>query len=260
MVNIEELRKKYQEINNPGGSGGNNDFLSKFFMMDEGTSVVRVLPAKSDDKEFYAETAIHRINDKNYHCPRVKEQKCPVCDEYYALWKEINAIGKDTPEGRQLADLARQIKARKRYYMNVVDRRDNSVKILSVGQKLFGKVLDCFFDEDFGDITDLKEGWDFKIVKDTQGQWPNYDKSSPKPKQSPAGSDAENAQFMDEVHDIHGLVKIAAYDELKNLMLEMNAARGNHSAPVASASTEATQAPTEDADDYMSHLKDLKVD
>jgi len=257
MVNIEQLRKKYAEINNPGGGGG-SDFLSKFFMMDEGTSVVRVLPSKSDEKEFYAETAIHRLNDKNYHCPRVKDEKCPVCDTYYNMWKEINAIGKDTPKGKEMADLARQIKARKRYYMNVVDRRDNSVKILSVGQKLFGKVLDCFFDEDFGDITDLKEGWDFKIVKDTQGQWPNYDKSAPKPKQSPAGSDAENATYIDELHDIHGLVKIAAYDELKGLMMELEAATKGTHPDVIAAEQPAAQAT--DEDDYMSHLKDLKVD
>ena len=255
MVNIEQLRKKYAEINNPGG-GGNSDFLSKFFMMDEGTSVVRVLPAKDEaEQEFYAETAIHRLNDKNYHCPRVKGGKCPVCDTYYNMWKEINAIGKDTPKGKELQELARQIKSRKRYYMNVVDRRDESVKILSVGQKLFGKVLDCFFDEDFGDITDLKEGWDFKIVKDTQGQWPNYDKSSPKPKQSAAGSDAENAKWMDELHDIHGLVKVADYDELKGMMMELEAeAKGTHPDVIASQ----TQSP--DDEDYMAHLKDLKVD
>ena len=70
MVNIEQLRKKYEQINNPGG-GANADFLSKFFMMDEGTSLVRVLPSKDEDSEFYAETAIHRLNDKNYHCPRI---------------------------------------------------------------------------------------------------------------------------------------------------------------------------------------------
>jgi len=257
MVNIEQLRKKYAEINNPGGSGGNSDFLSKFFMMDEGTSVVRVLPAKEGtDTEFYAETAIHRLNDKNYHCPRVKGGKCPVCDTYYNMWKEINAIGKETPKGKELQDLARQIKSRKRFYMNVVDRRDESVKILSVGQKLFGKVLDCFFDEDFGDITDLKEGWDFKIVKDTQGQWPNYDKSSPKPKQSSAGSDAESAKWMDELHDIHGLVKVADYDELKGMMMELEAAsKGTHPDVIA-----AENAPAADDDDYMSHLKNLKVD
>ena len=161
MVNLDELRKKYDAIQKAqSGGGGNDDFLKKFFMMEEGTSVIRVLPAKEDsDNEFYAETAIHRINDKNYHCPRVKGGDCPVCDLYYRLWKV------EGPMKDEAQDLARQIKPRKRYYMNVVDRRDSSVKILSMGMKLFGKILDCFFDEDYGDITDLKEGWDFKVIK-----------------------------------------------------------------------------------------------
>ena len=255
MVNIDELRKKYAEINNQGG-GGNSDFLSKFFMMDEGTSVVRVLPAKDETtQEFYAETAIHRLNDKNYHCPRVKGDKCPVCDTYYNMWKEINSIGKESAKGKELQELAKQIKSRKRYYMNVVDRRDESVKILSVGMKLFGKILDCFFDEDFGDITDMQEGWDFKIVKDTQGQWPNYDKSSPKPKQSVAGSDAENAKWLESLHDIHGLVKVADYDELKLMMTELEA---SVKGPQPETVTSDAQAP--DDEDYMAHLKDLTVD
>tara|TARA_R110000824_G_scaffold61487_3_gene163521 strand:- start:11 stop:793 length:783 start_codon:yes stop_codon:yes gene_type:complete len=260
MVNIDELRKKYAEINNQGG-GANSDFLSKFFMMEEGTSVVRVLPSKDEGKEFYAETAIHRLNDRNYHCPRVKGDKCPVCDTYYNMWKEINAIGKETPKGKELQDIARQIKSRKRFYLNVVDRRDESVKILSVGQKLFGKVLDCFFDEDFGDITDLGEGWDFKIVKDTQGQWPNYDKSAPKPKQSPAGSDKECAVWMDELHDIHGLVKVATYDDLKALMMELEAVHTDTHPDIIAAQEASTAGDASNTDeDYMSHLKDLKVD
>ena len=60
MVNINELRKKYEQIQNAQQGGGNSDFLKKFFMMEEGTSVVRVLPGKGED-EFYTETAIHRI-------------------------------------------------------------------------------------------------------------------------------------------------------------------------------------------------------
>ena len=255
MVNLNELRKKYEQINNPGS--GNADFLSKFFMMDEGTSVVRVLPWKDENAEFYAETAIHRLDDKNYHCPRVKGDKCPVCDTYYDLWKQINSIGKDSPEGKELQEMARGIKARKRYYLNVVDRRDEKVKILSVGQKLFGKVLDCFFDEDFGDITDLKEGWDFKIVKDTQGQWPNYDKSAPKPKQSGAGSDSEVATWMDELHDIHGLVKIADYDDLKQMMLSLTGAPDPKTIEEIEASA---PAETDSDDDYLAHLKNLNVD
>ena len=78
MVNLDELRKKYEQIQKAQSGGGNDDFLKKFFMMEEGTSVIRVLPPKEEGSEFYAETAIHRINDKNHHCPRVKGGDCPV--------------------------------------------------------------------------------------------------------------------------------------------------------------------------------------
>jgi len=251
MVNLDELRKKYDQIQKAqSGGGGNDDFLKKFFMMEEGTSVIRVLPSpEGSEQEFYAETAIHRINDKNYHCPRVKGHDCPVCDLYYRLWKV------EGPMKDEAQDLARQIKPRKRYYMNVVDRRDESVKILSMGMKLFGKILDCFFDEDYGDITNLTEGWDFKVVKDTQGQWPNYDKSAPKPKQSSAGSDKQIAEWMDELHDIHGLVKLPEYDELKNLAMEMEGLVTGR--PTGNVS-EAVRQEEEGDEDYIAHLKSLK--
>jgi len=249
MVNIDELRKKYEQIQNAQQGGGNQDFLKKFFMMEEGTSVVRVLPSpEGDENEFYTETAIHRIDDRNHHCPRVKGQDCPVCDLYYRLWKM---------DADSAHDVARQIKPRKRYYMNVVDRRDGSVKILSVGMKLFGKILDCFFDEDYGDITDLKKGWDFKVVKDTQGQWPNYDKSSPKPKSTSAGTPKEMSEWMDELHDIHGLVKVATYDDLKKMAMEIEAVVTGR--PDPSMAHEETEDSTDD-EDYISHLKSLNVE
>jgi hypothetical protein len=254
MVNLDELKKKYEQIQRAqsGGGGNSDDFLKKFFMMDEGTSIIRVLPSpEGTEQEFYAETAIHRINDKNYHCPRVKGHDCPICDLYYKLWKV------EGPMKDEAQDLARQIKPRKRYYMNVVDRRDESVKILSMGMKLFGKILDCFFDEDYGDITDLQEGWDFKVVKDTQGQWPSYDKSAPKPKQSAAGSGKQIAEWMDELHDIHGLVKLPEYDELKKLALEMESIVMDRPTPQTFSADESSD---EDGDDYIAHLKNLKND
>lgn len=254
MVNLDELKKKYEQIQRAqsGGGGNSDDFLKKFFMMDEGTSIIRVLPSpEGTEQEFYAETAIHRINDKNYHCPRVKGHDCPICDLYYKLWKV------EGPMKDEAQDLARQIKPRKRYYMNVVDRRDESVKILSMGMKLFGKILDCFFDEDYGDITDLQEGWDFKVVKDTQGQWPSYDKSAPKPKQSAAGSGKQIAEWMDELHDIHGLVKLPEYDELKKLALEMESIVMDRPSPQTFSADESSD---EDGDDYIAHLRNLKND
>ena len=240
MVNIEELRKKYNQINKQPAAD-TQDFLKKFLMMEEGTTQVRILPAKNPDDNFYAETGIHRINDKNYHCPRVKGDDCPLCDLSFKLWNSKE-------QGNM--DIARQIKARKRFYLNAVERETGDVKILSVGIKLFSKILDCFFDDDYGDITDLKTGNDFKIVKDKSGEWPNYDKSSPKPAKSPAGNDMEVATWMDQLHDIQGLVKVASYEELKitgeDIVEQVKAVASN-----------STEAPAEE-EDYLSHLKGLE--
>ena len=251
VINLDELRKKYEEVTQQT-SGAKNDFLSKFLITKEGTSLVRILPAKEDEENFYAETAIHRIeNDegqwRNHHCPRIRGDKCPLCDLYYALWKT------DSEENH---NLARSIKARKRYYLNAVDRSEGKVKILSIGMKLFGKILDCFFDDDYGDITDLEKGYDFKIVKDTVGQYPNYDKSSPKPRSSKTGTDSEVATWMDELHDIHNLVKIATYDELKQISMVMEAKAVGMGGTTESSS----ESVDGDSDDYLSHLKSLDVD
>ena len=208
-IDLDALRAKHEALSNPQG-GANSDFLNNFIQIQEGTNLVRVLPGKDDDTLFYAETKIHRVTDengnvKNYHCRKMHNEPCPLCDTYFSLWKEPN---KDE-------DLARQIKPRSRYYMNVVNRETGEVKILSIGVILFKKIIASMLDEDFGDITDPATGHDFKIVKIMEGQWPKYDQSQPRPKSSEAGSKAEIAAWMESLHDIHALVKLEDYEDVK---------------------------------------------
>jgi hypothetical protein len=210
-IDLNALRLKHEQLNNPQ-SGNNTDFLKKFYQIPEGTNAVRILPWKDDEKEFYAETKIHRVtgpdgNVKNHHCRKIHGESCPMCDLYYALWK----TGRKEDE-----DLARQIKPRARYYMNILDRESGEVKILSIGVILFKKIIGAMLDEDFGDITDIEAGHDFKIVKEMDGQWPKYDQSAPRPKSSPLGNKSEIATSMDTLHNIHELVKLEDYEDVKN--------------------------------------------
>jgi len=202
-IDLEALRKKHEELNKKSGGGGSNDFIKNFYQVKDGSNNVRILPWKSEDKQFYAETKIHRIpmengQVKNVHCRKVHNEKCPLCDLYYSLWK----TGKKEDEA-----LARQIKPRSRYYMNFMDRDTSEVKILSIGEILFKKIVAAMIDPDFGDITDPDKGHDFKIVKQMEGQWPRYDQSQPRPKSSPLGTKAEIAKVMETLHDNHALVK-----------------------------------------------------
>lgn len=240
-IDLDKIRALHTQLSAQGSS--DNNFINNFYQISEGTNTVRILPSNEDEKDFYAMTKIHRVPTtegqvKNIHCRRVHGEACPVCDLYFGLWK----TGRKEDE-----DLARQIKARDRYYMNVVDRDSSEVKILSVGIILFKKIISAILDEDFGDITDVDKGHDFKIIMYKEGQWPKYDQSQPRPKSEPAGSGADVASWMEELHDIYSLVKLEDYEELKKIS-ESLAVQGTVSTP------KKEESPVSD-DEYLTRLK-----
>ena len=186
--------------------------MNNFLVINEGSQYIRILPWKDDEHEFYASTKIHRVkladgNDKYFHCRRIHGEACPLCDAYHGLW----SLSKENTD--EHANTARTIQPRDRFYMNVVDRESGEVKILSVGQILFNKIITTMLDDDYGDITDPETGHDFKIVKVIEGQWPKYDQSGPRPKSEPSGEPLEQAAWMEGLHDIHALVKLEDFSE-----------------------------------------------
>ena len=222
-IDLEAIRQKHEEI--AKGPGGGGDFsIENFLQLQEGSNVVRILPGKDEDTEFYAETKIHRISFpssqdgltvgkiRNVHCRQVHGEKCPICELYYGLWK--TGVQEDE-------ELARRIKGRARYYLNAVERDTGKVKILSIGIMIFQKLLNTILDEDYGDITDLKTGHDFKIVKIMDGQFPKYDQSQARPKPTEAGSKAEVAEWMDTLHDVQALVKREDYEDVLKVAEEI---------------------------------------
>jgi len=247
-IDLEKLREKHAELTRQG-TGGGQDFLNNFIQLKEGTNLVRILPGKDDETEFYAETKIHRITSeegqvRNFHCLKIHGENCPLCDSYYGLWKTGSKDDEAT---------ARLIKPRSRYYMNTVDRDTGEVKILSVGIMLFQKIVGAMLDEDYGDITDLTEGHDFKIIKTMEGQWPKYDQSAPRPKSSPAGSDAETAAWMDSLHAIHDLVKKEDYSEVKQVAVTILPSLSYEEPSMRSAPAEESTVGTDD--EYLERLK-----
>lgn len=250
-LNMIELRAKLNELKGVNNNR-NFDFLEKFYNPPEwndtlaSRSTMRILPGKktesNNSESFFTETLLHKINGKNYHCPRKIGRPCPVCEYNRALWA--------TEKDENIA-IARDLKAKKRFYMNVIARErivanketgENEVRlndgplIYSCGVKVFEKILKFIVDEEYGDITNLIEGYDFQVRKEKQGDWPNYDDSRALKNSSIAGSEDEIATWMDNLHDLNTLIRHESYDDLK---LQLDIYRGVANDPFASEQSKA---------------------
>lgn len=181
-----------------------------------GKYTVRFLPQQSSDGFFYKEAAQHKVGDNYFFCPKIEGDPCPVCEVYRKLW-DINTDASK--------ELAREIKPRKQFLYNIIVKdeagqpTDNPTKIETYmsGKKLYDKLMDYFFDPDYGDLTDVEEGYDFVINKEQGAQgFPNYDNSRPRPKHSPLHDDDEIIEsILEGVKDLDKEIEYKSYEELK---------------------------------------------
>ncbi len=230
-LNISELKAKLNELKG-GNASKNYDFMKKFYNPPDwnetlaARSTIRILPgainSSGENSVFFTETLLHKINGKNYHCPKKIGQPCPICEYNRALW---------ATEDQENIKIARELKAKKKFYMNVIARerevidektgdkqlmKNNGPLIYSCGVKVFEKILKFMVDEDYGDITDLENGYDFQIRKEKQGEWPNYDDSKARKDPSPAGTKEEIEEWMNNLHDLSILIRHESYNEIKH--------------------------------------------
>lgn len=208
-TDLDKLRQLYEKSTSGGGG-----FTSNFWKPKDGENIIRILPPDDDEDVFYKETGAHSVRGQFFlWCPRLESgKKCPFCEE---TRRRYNA-GTDLD-----VEIGRKIKSRKLYLYNIVDRKDeedpNKVHVYMSGKKVWEKILSYYFDEDYGALDDVDSGYDFKLIKKTQGEFPNYDDSRPLPKPSPLSDDKEEvASILSSKEDLSSFVEVKSYDELKS--------------------------------------------
>lgn len=285
-LDLSELRSELKRVSvAPGQQGGGGGFLDNFVKMPEsdGLVVVRLLPSKTGKvRDIYQSTRIHSINNRKLHCPRELlgerwQGLCPICDYYNWLWKESKVRGKE--EAIAMQTEARGIKPVERYYLNCIVRSQtgnyrnnqpnklNTPLILSVGKQVFARVLRAMLgsEEDMepalGDVTDVMEGRDFKILKKTKkgndGQQYPYYEDSKFLDPTPLGSPQQQQEWLAGLFDLKSLREMKTPDELKR---EVRIHRGVEKDPtvgydlselgIGSAPTAKAQAPSQFQEEY----------
>lgn len=246
-LDIGSLQNDYKTLKATEGSGGS--FLENFVRMPEGKGsvVMRLLPPAPkgafgrDDNPFYLVTALHRVNGKSLHDIREYVNgkwvgRNPICEYMRHLWKESEQAA--PAEAEQKRNLYRQIKPIERYYYNVIVREERAEdgtvkknvgpKILSVGKTVHEIILRGILGDkemnqpQLGDVTDFKNGYDFKLVKTIRKSgdqsFPNYE-GSHFLEQSPAGDPDECKRWMENLHDLKALRILKTYEELEHELL-----------------------------------------
>lgn len=247
-LNLNALSNEYKDIKSTESSSGGS-FLENFVKMPEGKGsvVLRILPPAPDgmfgrdDNPFFQATRIHKVNGKSLHDPREKVNgkwsgENPIGDYLRWLWKESEQASPD--ERDRMQALYRELKPIDRYYYNVIVRsetddngnvkKDVGPKILSVGKTVHEAILRGILGDKemnqpkLGDVTDFKNGRDFKLVKTIRksgdNTYPNYE-SSHFLDESPAGDPDQCKQWMENLHDLKSLRVLKPAEELENELM-----------------------------------------
>lgn len=211
--NLDALREAYE--NRSKGGGGFKFWKPKNF----GRYLIRFLPPKDPDGLFFKETAQYKLGDNYFFAPYIEGEPDPVYEYYKALYKK----GTD-----DAIALAKEIKPRKQYLYNIVVKEENgeepenpsAVQVYMSGKNLFETLMDYFMDDDYGDLTDVEDGYDFQLIKE-QGDlgFPNYKKSKPKKNSSPLFDDPDQIEeVLKNIKDLDAEVEYKSYDELKEAL------------------------------------------
>ena len=238
-LNIGDINQESRRLSADGQNS--NNFLNNFVRMPEGNGAVtlRFLPP-SKGASFYCATRTHRMNGRNVHCPRELEGsrwlgQCSVCEYYNWLWRESEKDGVSADEADAFQTKARSIKPIERYYYNVIVRSQigaNGETEENVGPKIYscGKTVHKMIiraivgDEELGesplgDISDLVEGRDFKLIKRMRKSgsqsYPNYNESKFL-EASPLGTKDSAKEWLAGLHDLSSLRSLKTEEELKH--------------------------------------------
>jgi len=116
-------------------------------------------------------------------------------------------------------ELAKKLYPKMRTYALVLVRGEESegLRLWSFGKGIYQDLLKTMMDPDYGDITDIENGFDIKItVTKTPGKKWADTSIMPRPKQSPLGTKKEIEKIMSNVPDLNDLFELQSYEQIEN--------------------------------------------
>lgn len=205
MAISEKLRKKLEKRKAELAKGSGE---YKTIILKSGTTRLRLLPV-GPDEDFAQEVTQFFINGSSVVSPATFGEPCAIMEMYNELKSSDNESDQE---------LAAEFKPTRRYYAPAIAYTDDkgteidgSPKLVILPASVYNSLIDLMLDDENGDFTDPKEGYDIKIKKEGQGkQGTTYSVLACKPTKLAK-------QYAKEIFDPEEMTRalVLSYDETK---------------------------------------------
>ncbi len=261
-VDLDALRKKLAQL-----SGQNSKKNLTWRPQKDEESTVRLISFPDNDGQPFKERWFYYNigNNPGLLAPHQFGKPDPI-------QSLINKLRSD--DTKESYELAKQLYPKMRSYAPVVVRgeEDKGVRLWGFGKTVYQELLKTMLDSDFGDITDIKNGFDIKVsVSQPAGQTYASTTVRPRPKSTPLASDAKQVkEWTDSIPDLDELYTTKSYDELERIInawlsgpedetettANVDVVRGQ-TAPLTETAATATSTTFQDLDDAFADLDSM---
>jgi len=214
-TNLNLLKKKVEEAQSR---------RNLFWRPKDDEHLIRIIPNPDENKLFFVESAYHVLDGTFYNCPEYAGEKCPICAKTRKLYK-----GTDEEQAT-----AANIKAVRQYYYNAILRAEPflkdadgkesdtpAIKLCQVGSQIHDKVTSAMLNNEIGDITDVEDGYDLKIIKKMKGRWNNWESTEVVRTKSPLFEDKSKVEYcLSHYKDPNEFIKYPDVSELARAVEE----------------------------------------
>tara|TARA_Y100000034_G_scaffold136165_1_gene211218 strand:+ start:1281 stop:2015 length:735 start_codon:yes stop_codon:yes gene_type:complete len=153
-LDLEKMKQRQASLQGRGGNG--NDFWKP----EEGEQVIRIVPMEDGDpfKDYWFHYGVGEA--RGFLCPKRNfGDECPVCSFASQLWN--SHTNGDADAGEE----AKKLFAKQRFFSPVIIREQHDTpKVWGYSKTVYEQLLNLVFDPDYGDITDVMEGNDIRLI------------------------------------------------------------------------------------------------
>ena len=248
-MNLDEIRKRMDRLQNKSNGKSSSDFKKNFWKPPSGEkSVVRIVPYKYNKDVPFTELYFYFGIDKTRMLALSNFDESDPILEFASQLRKTN-----DPDN---IALAKKLFPKMRILAPVLVRgeEDKGVRFWEFGKMVYQELLGVMMDEDYGDITDIAAGRDITVeVIPAKETGKMYDTTTVrvKPVQSPLTKKGEEAEkYLENQKNAVELFNRYSFDEMK-------ASLQKYLAPSEEKETVAATEPEKGKVDLDSKIDDL---